>query len=269
METVETSASNVSFEETTREKAGLLDRLRGLRGRGEAAVPGAQGAASAAPVAHAASVQNTVSIPENGSAQGTLAQGVSAQGGSVQEAFVQGTSQPEASAQAVSAQGAAAPTATGQADAPQTVPPRTASAQTEAPAPVPGNARPEEDPGALCRAWVEQAKALSRIYPDFRLDRELENREFREMLRLPGIDLPTAFVLVHRRELIPAAMGYVSRQTARMVSQQVASGGRRPQESGAAGSSAASQVKTDVRKLTKAQREDIAQRAARGERVTF
>ena len=60
----------------------------------------------------------------------------------------------------------------------------------------------------------------------------------------------------------------ISERAARQVTDNIKARGMRPTE-GAVGSESGITVKSDVTKLTKKDRAEIARRAARGERITF
>jgi len=115
--------------------------------------------------------------------------------------------------------------------------------------------------------WNRQAEELKTIYPGFDLQTELQNENFRKLV-LSNIDLRSAFEVVHRDEIIPAAMQYTAQKVSSKVANAVRAGQNRPQE-GAMGRGAASLTKIDVSKFTKADIEEYNRRAARGERIDF
>jgi hypothetical protein len=98
---------------------------------------------------------------------------------------------------------------------------------------------------------MQEAEALKSVYPDFDLDTELENDGFKKLLRA-GIDPKTAFEVVHKDEIIPAAMQWAVQQTKAQVANAVAANAARPKENGVSSQSAAT-VKTDVSKMTGAE----------------
>lgn len=63
-------------------------------------------------------------------------------------------------------------------------------------------------------------------------------------------------------------MQYAAQTAAKRVADSVAANSKRPVENGVT-SQGAVNSQTDVNKLTKAQREEIERRVARGERITF
>ena len=112
-----------------------------------------------------------------------------------------------------------------------------------------------------------QTEELKTVYPDFDLDTELQNAQFTKLLR-SGIDPRTAFEVVHKDEIIPAAMQWAAQQTKAQVASAVAANAARPKENGVS-SQSASVVKTDVSKMTGAEIRAIRERVMRGEKVSL
>lgn len=115
--------------------------------------------------------------------------------------------------------------------------------------------------------WLEQAKEASKTFPGLNLGEELKNPQFLGLLR-SGIDVSTAYFAIHNKELVPQAMQYTAKQVEQKLTNKILSSGARPQENGVSGQSSAV-TKSDVSQLTKADRQEIARRVARGERITF
>jgi len=120
---------------------------------------------------------------------------------------------------------------------------------------------------ATVAAWMRDAEALKQVYPSFDFETELQNDQFR-MLIQSNIPIQTAYEVVHKDELIPAAMQYTAKQIEAKVANNVRAGQKRPAE-GAASSRSAVQVKSDPSKFTKADMAEIARRVARGERIVL
>lgn len=115
--------------------------------------------------------------------------------------------------------------------------------------------------------WKNQAESLKEIYPNFNLDTEIEDPQFFSLLR-NNVDVRTAYEVIHRDEILGGAMQYAAQTAAKRVADSVAANSKRPVENGVT-SQGAVNSQTDVNKLTKAQREEIERRVARGERITF
>ena len=125
----------------------------------------------------------------------------------------------------------------------------------------------KENADATYAAWMQQAEALKQVYPSFDFATEAQNEQFRRLLQ-SGIPLQTAFEVIHKDEIMPAAMQYTAKQVEAKVANNVRSGMKRPAE-GAAGGRSAVQVKSDPSKFTKADMDEIARRVARGERIVL
>lgn len=125
----------------------------------------------------------------------------------------------------------------------------------------------KESADATYAAWMQQAEALKQVYPSFDFATEAQNEQFRRLLQ-SGIPLQTAFEVIHKDEIIPAAMQYTAKQVEAKVANNVRAGQKRPAE-GAAGGRSAVQVKSDPSKFTKADMDEIARRVARGERIVL
>lgn len=115
--------------------------------------------------------------------------------------------------------------------------------------------------------WKNQAESLKEIYPNFNLDTEIEDPQFFSLLR-NNVDVRTAYEVVHRDEILGGAMQYAAQTAAKRVADSVAANSKRPVENGVT-SQGAVNSQADVNKMTKAQREEIERRVARGERITF
>lgn len=117
-------------------------------------------------------------------------------------------------------------------------------------------------------AWSREAEQVKNQYPDFDLDTELQNPQFRALISTKnpqyGISMEKAYQILHFDELQANAQ----REAAAKVAQNVQARNARPGEN-ALGSQGSVSVKTDVSKLTKKERAEFAKRAAKGETITF
>ena len=121
----------------------------------------------------------------------------------------------------------------------------------------------------IYQGWLEQAEALKAKYKleNFDLAKEAENDDFCKMLE-NGVTLEGAWKAVHIDEIVGGAMAQTAEAVRMGMAQSINDRSGRPPESGA--SSNNSQIfKTDVSKLTKADRDEIERRVARGEIITF
>lgn len=116
---------------------------------------------------------------------------------------------------------------------------------------------------------VRQGEELKQMYPGFDLEKELQNPAFVK-LTAPGVgvDVRTAYEVVHRDEMRGAEMQFAAQKSAERVAASVAANAKRPAENGVKGSSGAIS-KTDPSKLTKADIAEIARRVRSGEKIIF
>ena len=116
-------------------------------------------------------------------------------------------------------------------------------------------------------AWMEQAEKAKQVYPSFDLNAELQNPRFLDLLR-SNVDVRTAYEVLHKDEIIPAAMQFAVQKAEQNLTNKIIANGARPTENGINSQSAA-QVKSDVSQLSKADLAEIAKRVARGEKISF
>lgn len=117
--------------------------------------------------------------------------------------------------------------------------------------------------------WSMQADFAKNEYPNLDLNTEMQNKDFFGLLTR-GIDVKTAYQVIHHDEIVQSAISTATQRTAQAVQQQtvnnIRSKGLRPDES-AGSSQAGFTFKADPHKWTKADREEIAKRVARGEKI--
>ena len=116
-------------------------------------------------------------------------------------------------------------------------------------------------------AWMQQAEEAKKVYNSFDLKTEMGNGQFLKLLN-SGIDVKTAYEVVHMGEIIPAAMQFAAKTMETNTAKAIASGANRPRENGM-GSSSPALVKSDVSQLSKADRQEIIRRVQRGEKIRF
>lgn len=124
-----------------------------------------------------------------------------------------------------------------------------------------------ENANKIYAQWMEQEQKTKSVYPNFSLQNEMQNPQFVNLLR-SNIDVQTAFEVIHKDEIIPAAMQYTAKQVEEKISNKIIANGARPTENGNS-SQGASVTKSDVSTLTKADIAEINRRVARGERISF
>lgn len=111
----------------------------------------------------------------------------------------------------------------------------------------------------------EQADELRNIYPEFNLETELSNEDFGHLLQ-SGVDVKTAFEVVHHDQLIPQAMKFVADKTAQKISNSIKANRARPSEGG---TTQPLKVRKDWRSLSPEQRDELNKRIMEGEEITI
>lgn len=109
---------------------------------------------------------------------------------------------------------------------------------------------------------VSQSEALKQKFPNFDLMQAMQNEEFMEAIQM-GKPVEKAYKYAFQDEILAAGMAHAVEETKKKVSASVAANAKRPSESGA--SVAASTPTVDF--STKAKRDEIASRVARGEKI--
>ena len=125
----------------------------------------------------------------------------------------------------------------------------------------------KENANRLYATWMNQAEDAKKVYPSFDLKAEMNNPKFVDLLR-SNIDVRTAYEVLHKDEIIPAAMQFTAKTVEAKIAKKIAANGSRPAENGM-GSQSASVVKSDVSQLSKADRQEIIRRVQRGEKIRF
>jgi hypothetical protein len=116
-------------------------------------------------------------------------------------------------------------------------------------------------------AWMRQAEEAKRLYPNLNFEAETQNPQFRQLL-MSGIDVGTAYLVLHKDEVIPAAMQYAGKTVEQKLTNKIIANGARPSENGNS-SQSATVVKSDVSQLSKADRQEIIRRVQHGEIIRF
>ena len=119
----------------------------------------------------------------------------------------------------------------------------------------------------LYASWMQQAEQAKAVYPSFNLEAEMANPRFLDLLR-SNVDVRTAYEVLHKDEIIPAAMQFTAKTVEQKLTNKIISGGARPSENGMS-SQGAAVTKSDVSQLSKADRQEIIRRVARGEKIRF
>ena len=121
--------------------------------------------------------------------------------------------------------------------------------------------------------WNAEGETLKATYPDFDLSSETRNKEFMDALTFydrAQVQNPVerAYKATHHDEIVNGAVEKARAQTEKNVVDNIRAKGKRPAENGTQSQSSFT-VTNDPHNLTRAQRADIAKRAARGEVIKF
>ena len=115
--------------------------------------------------------------------------------------------------------------------------------------------------------WNQQAEQAKQFYPGLDLEAEIKNPDFSRLLS-SGVDVRTAFEVIHKDEILQGAMQYAAQRAAKNVTDNVIAGAARPAENGT-GAQGAVSAKVDPSKFTDKQIREYRERVARGERITL
>lgn len=125
----------------------------------------------------------------------------------------------------------------------------------------------KENANRIYGQWMKQAEATKSVYPSFDLRAEIQNPQFLQLLN-SNIDVRTAYEVVHKDDIIAGAMQFTANKVEEKVVNRIKANGARPSENGNS-SQGAAQTKSDVSQLTKADRDEVIRRVARGEKISF
>lgn len=113
--------------------------------------------------------------------------------------------------------------------------------------------------------WEQQAAEAKNLYPNLDMNVESQNPQFRQLL-LAGVDVGTAYMVIHKDDVMAGAMQHTAKTVEQKLANKIAAGNSRPAENGTSGQSAAV-IKDDPSKWTRADRDEVRRRAARGEKI--
>lgn len=125
----------------------------------------------------------------------------------------------------------------------------------------------KENANKLYSKWMNEADETKKVYPSFNLQAEMQNPRFTDLLR-NNIDVRTAYEVLHKDEIIPAAMQFTAKAVEQKLTNKIIANGARPVENGNS-SQGATITKSDVSQLSKDDRAEIIRRVARGEKIRF
>lgn len=115
--------------------------------------------------------------------------------------------------------------------------------------------------------WVNEANEVQKLYPSFELSSELQNPEFKSLLK-NNIPMKTAYETLHLGELMQGVSEFSAKKAEENTMLNIRSRQMRPRES-ISGNSRGVVIKDDPSKLTAKDRAEIIRRASNGEKIYF
>lgn len=117
--------------------------------------------------------------------------------------------------------------------------------------------------------WMQEAQQTQMYYPDFDFDYEVENEftgdNFKRLLN-SGVDVKTAYEVVHKDEMMGGAMKYAYTTARNEMADARTARTQRPVENGISNQQA-SAVVDDMSHLSKAEMQKLKDAVARGEKI--
>ncbi len=112
---------------------------------------------------------------------------------------------------------------------------------------------------------AEEETALQAVYPSFQWRQEVQNPVFGRLVAA-GIDVRTAYEVVHREEVLRQAMSYAAKRAKEQTSRAIASGAMRVRENGGHNVTV---TRNDPKKLSSEDLANIRKRVFDGEKISF
>lgn len=125
----------------------------------------------------------------------------------------------------------------------------------------------EKHENRIKASWRAQAEEVKKKYPEFDLETELENPEFFDLIT-NGKPIEKAYTYVHLDEISSDLMKYGAKKGAEVTAGRFAANAQRPVE-GAISKSGSGVPLTDVKSMTREERQALIKRAAHGEIIRF
>lgn len=115
--------------------------------------------------------------------------------------------------------------------------------------------------------WLRQEAQFKQKAPDFSLREELANPEF-ERLLAAGVNVETAFNVIHQDEIMSGAMNYTAKKAVEKTVNDIKARGMRPPENGL-GTTATEPKRKTVGEMTGEEILEMANKAKKGEKISF
>lgn len=102
---------------------------------------------------------------------------------------------------------------------------------------------------------TQQAEAMRQQFPDFNLDKELQNEQFLKLTSPAiGVSVEDAYFAVHHHELGPQMMAYGMQRAKNQMAQTIMVNGSRPREGGLSSAQASAKMDINFKSLSRAER---------------
>lgn len=115
--------------------------------------------------------------------------------------------------------------------------------------------------------WYAEGEKMKELYPSFDFRAEAANRDFMGLLK-SGLGVQQAYELIHMEEIKAAAAKSAAQTAGEQMMARIQNKASRPSENGTSSQSAVI-TKSDVHNLSRKDREEIARRAQRGEKIRW
>lgn len=115
--------------------------------------------------------------------------------------------------------------------------------------------------------WNQQGEETKALYPNFDLQTELNNPQFRDLLKAK-VPVKFAYELIHRQEINDAIARNAAQAMETQVTTRMRAKAARPAENGTSSQSAAI-VKDDVEQLSSRDVLEVAKRVGQGKKISF
>lgn len=115
--------------------------------------------------------------------------------------------------------------------------------------------------------WLRQETEFKQKAPEFSLRAELANPEF-ERLLAAGVNVETAFNVIHQDEIMSGAMNYTAKKAVEKTVNDIKARGMRPSENGL-GTTATEPKRKTVGEMTGEEILEMANKAKKGEKISF
>lgn len=116
-------------------------------------------------------------------------------------------------------------------------------------------------------AWTEQERELKALYPSFDINAETQNPRFMQMLR-SGVPMQQAYEVIHLDDIKSGVQRATAKAAEKHMADNIRARGNRPAENGSSGN-AGFVYKSDVSKLSKTDRANIARQVRAGKTIKF